>query len=339
MAKLTVNDSIKGKGQDLYTAIPEDIADANRALSESLQQIKDVFNLDAQQLATVTKELETLKGLDKLQSLKGGIPQEVLDFWRDTYGEGSGQNGEFLITDVIGTVAGFVHNDELPLVAGDVKNLNDQGALDYLNECYQALRDLFDGEFTYTSVSTNPTPPPSTITTYYYIIPSGTTNIGNNSIQYGSMNAAADAIMGEIESELATLASTYPEQAQRSINSFTNMANQVKREKENMVKAGIDPTTTQTGVKSPVIGLVKNLHDYAKDDSLGGSAWILENVADTNTLYGQAVVASLREGRNIKRLDDAGIGNAIFVQGQTRTQEKASLADSTYSVDEATRDL
>ena len=336
--ELSLNSELNGIGSDLYTALPEEIADANKALAQSLQQIKNVFNSDAQQLAQVAYKLETTKGLDQIEALTE-MPQSVLDFYKQEFGVGSGVNGEFLVTDVIGTAAGYVHNDELPIVATDVENLYAMGELTYLQECYQALRDLFDGLFTHTYQMINPSPPPPMITIIYYIIPTGVTHIGNNGIQYSTKDAAADAILGELETELARIAAAYPTQAAQSVTSFNNMAAQVQREKENMVKAGIDPATTQTGVKTSVIGLVKNLHDHGRDDSLGGTAWILENVADTTTLAGQAVVASLREGRNIKRMDDAGIGNAILVPAETRTLEKADLSDSTYSITEAKADL
>jgi len=138
---------------------------------------------------------------------------------------------------------------------------------------------------------------------------------------------------------LSRLASAYPTQAELTTNNITNMSNQVKLELSNMPKAGIVPEETQTGVKSGVMGLVSNLHDYGADDSLGGTGWILENCADQTTLYGEALVAALREGRNIRRMNDAGVGNALTIESDTRTSQKAEFTDSEFTVDEAKDNL
>ena len=149
---------------------------------------------------------------------------------------------------------------------------------------------------------------------------------------------AVDALITQLDGEYSRLATAYPTQAETSTNNISNMATQLKRELVNMPKAGIHPEDTQLGVKNSVLSLVTNLHDYGTDDSLGGTGWILENVASTD-FYGESLIAALREGRNIRRLNDASIGNALSVQANTRTSQKASLVDSTYTVDEAKNNL
>ena len=48
---------------------------------------------------------------------------------------------------------------------------------------------------------------------------------------------------------------------------------------------------------------VQSLPGYAEDDVTGGAWDYLSQVADTDTLGGQAIVGSLRQGNNIRRLD------------------------------------
>ena len=50
-----------------------------------------------------------------------------------------------------------------------------------------------------------------------------------------------------------------------------------------------------------------NLHEYGVDVSPGGANEVLLAVANPATLSGQALVASLREGRNIVALQAAGL--------------------------------
>ena len=113
----------------------------------------------------------------------------------------------------------------------------------------------------------------------------------------------------------------------------------MKREKELQAAAGIVPAQTQTGQKTAIVQLAQNLHDYGQDDSLGGTAFILEQTAQTQDIYGQAIIAATREGRNLTRLDDQGMGNSMFAPAQTRVTQKASIGTSTYTVDEAKNNI
>jgi len=65
---------------------------------------------------------------------------------------------------------------------------------------------------------------------------------------------------------------------------------------------------------------------------------VLEKLADTRIKGGQAVIASMREGRNIQRLAEAGIPTDLFANSQPKTSEQATLLTSTYTVDEAKAD-
>jgi hypothetical protein len=62
---------------------------------------------------------------------------------------------------------------------------------------------------------------------------------------------------------------------------------------------------------------------------------VLEKLADTRIKGGQAVIASMREGRNIQRLAEYGIPTSLFANSTTKTTEQAQLLESTYTVDEA----
>ena len=328
----TLNGQLAGLGQSLYSAVPEYIADSNQALARSLQQIKDIFNITSQQLSQVAEKLETTKGLGTIIALDKPVPDATINYFKNIYGTGSGTNGQFLVTDVIGTVAGYTHTTELSQLAETVGNLDDESELDNLANLYETMKNLFDDAATYyTIVEVSPPTVPPTYTETWYI-PAG--RYGLSSASYASRNLAVDDVITAIDIELASLASTYPTQATETTANITNSSAQIKRELENMPKAGIVTADTQTGIKTAVMGLVTNLHQYGADESLGGTGWILENVASSD-FYGESLVAALREGRNIRRLNDASIGNSLFIDSQTRTSQQASFLDSTYSVDEA----
>jgi hypothetical protein len=81
-------------------------------------------------------------------------------------------------------------------------------------------------------------------------------------------------------------------------------------------------------------GLVNNLSSYGLDTEVGGPAFILESVANTATLGGQAIVSTMREARNQIRLQSAGVQTEIVVSDIV-PQPQATLSSGQYTVAEA----
>jgi hypothetical protein len=73
--------------------------------------------------------------------------------------------------------------------------------------------------------------------------------------------------------------------------------------------AGITtPTAPATQTLGGVMSFATKLHTYGKDTSAGGIGSMLKNMANTSTKYGEAVKASLAEGKNNNLLSANGIG-------------------------------
>jgi len=73
--------------------------------------------------------------------------------------------------------------------------------------------------------------------------------------------------------------------------------------------AGItDVTSSATQTLSGTMGFATKLHTYGKDASTGGVGTMLRNMANSSTKYGEAVKASLAEGKNNNLLSANGIG-------------------------------
>jgi len=345
----TLNEKFNGLGNTLYTALPEDTADANKALARALGQIKNVFNLTTAQVGQVAATLETTKGLDLINN-SGGLDQDVIDFYTNNIATGSGQNGELLLTDVIGTAAGWVHEDELNAEADRLATLNALGELDDLQAwpTPQAYNNSGNGLYTvlwyHWVEDAYYTPQPGPIVDGLptvipkWTIPGTITLTASKAGVYSSKLALSDAVVELCNTEIQRIANSYPLQAGQSVTAFTNMGNQMVREKTNQAAAGIVPADTRRGTKSTVQGFVSNLHSIGQDTSLGGSAYVIEKLADTRIKGGQAVIASMREGRNIQRLAEAGIPTDLFANSTSKTTEQATLLTSTYTVDEAKAD-
>jgi hypothetical protein len=339
----SVNDKFKGIGSELYSSTPEDIADANRALANSLGQIKSIFNVTPQQLATVGQSLETLKGLDKLDGKVIPAP-DTIEYFKNTFADGSGQNGEYLLTDVVGTPAGWVHDDELAQEGPRLKEMESIGAMDNLvrdpgpypnaptntnNGIYTVMKyHVLQNSYYSPYTDFTQTPP---VEVPRWVIPAGLYGAGT----YGTRDAALQALIDDANTEITAIASQYPLQASQSNTAYQNMANQLKREKETWAKVGITPSTTLAGTEQPIMQFVSNIHDYGNDTALGGKAWIFEQLANQNSRGGQAIIGAMREGRNIQRLSDAGIPTSLFRDQRDSTTEEATLQSSTYTVEEA----
>jgi len=340
----SVNDKFKGLGSELYSSTPEDIADANRALANSLGQIKSIFNVTPQQLATVGASLETLKGLDKLDGQV--IPaDDTIEYFRTNFAGGSGQNGEYLLTDVVGTPAGWVHDDELGAEGPRLAELERIGALNNLvaepngfdpgntgNGIYTVMKYHVIHDSYYSPLFiTDPSNPFETIEVPRWVIPVGLPGAGT----YNTKGATLQALIDEANTEITQIAHDYPLQASQSKTAAANITNQLVKEKTTWAKVGINPATTLAGTEQPIMQFVTNIHDYGNDTTLGGKAWIFEQLANQNSRGGQAIIGAMREGRNIQKLADAGIPTSLFRDQRFETEEQAPLLDSTYTVEEA----
>ena len=87
------------------------------------------------------------------------------------------------------------------------------------------------------------------------------------------------------------------------------MANLMNLSARYTTEAGIDYFLLQPGDKNSVYAFVQNLPYYGLLTASGDAAEFLENIADTTTLGGQAIVGAMREGRNNARLSAASLYN------------------------------
>jgi hypothetical protein len=71
--------------------------------------------------------------------------------------------------------------------------------------------------------------------------------------------------------------------------------------------AGVDLATPVANTLGSAMGFAKNLHKFGADTSGSGVSDILHNMANTATAEGEAIKASLAEGKNIKLLADNAI--------------------------------
>lgn len=327
------------KYETLKKVIPADQALANKALAQSLQQVKNIFNTTLSDLSPVMQELETNKDLPLIQNLNTPVPDSIISTYTSLLANGTGPNNSLTLNDVIGTAAGVTHKDQLPVSQQVLQDLDNDGQLDVLTAdagpsssgtgVYTVMQYCLNGNYTIDAGGPGP---------YTVLIPSGVYGAGS----YGPYGSEAEAIDDAFANGLIPAASTLisaiaaanaalTEQANQS---YTLMAQQLKREKDNQSLAQINYTNLEANSKSALFAITTNLHTIGLDTTQGGSAQYFEAIADMTSLSGQAVIASMREGRNIRRLNDIGINLDTQIAPLTNTT-KADLLPAQDTVAEA----
>jgi hypothetical protein len=90
---------------------------------------------------------------------------------------------------------------------------------------------------------------------------------------------------------------------------WTYMANLMNISAKYTSQAGVDYFLLQAGDTNSTKSFVQNLAYYGRLTAQGDAAEFLENLADTTTLGGQAIIGAMREGRNQERLNARGLYN------------------------------
>ena len=331
----------------LKKIIPPDQALANQALSRSLRQVKDIFNTDLPTLSAAVSQLESNKDLTLINDLSEPIPPVVQNFIGNSLATGTGPGNTITINDVVGVAAGVTINDELPIVTTVVGDLANLGALTPLtgnggssisvnNGIYTLMSYALTGVYSMDGNVANSTTIPNT--TYY----SGPQTFIDVDDAFGN---ATGGLISVANTYISNIATTYSNVVVLANDATNACAQQLSLNVINCTAAGIDignlvndPGNANLVANSVTtsLGLASQLHDIGLDVSEGGAAQFFEQVANTTSLTGQAVIASMREGRNIAVLNAVGIQlDTQLVDVNANTTVANNLGDGQYTVAQA----
>jgi len=344
LAPLSGYSTVQNTYSQLKNIIPPDWALANKAIQAGLEQITSIFNSTGPILGIATYGLESNKGLNLINALTSPLPASVSSYYTSTLANGTGPDGTFILADVVGTAGGWVVNESLPLVISTLDTLTNNGNLNTLTNsstgAFTVMQDTLAGEYTIEEPGPMPEDPP----TYYVYIPSGLPGAGT----YGSSGSPDGAITnaftgpGNAVSQIGLIPATYSLVSNIVANAnsivtvansaWTDIAAQITIENSSQTQANIIPSNLISG--SQPTALAYNLSSYGTETEFGGASWFLESVANTSTLGGQAIVASMREARNLSKLQGAGVQADIIVSSGG-VQPQQSFAAGQYTIAEA----
>jgi hypothetical protein len=198
-------------------------------------------------------------------------------------------------------VAGAPYTAEFNETTTTLNQLQSAGQLDTLTDSvdgvYTVMINTLNGDYT-TVIDPGP-PIDLTIT-----IPGGLPGAGT----YLSLDSAfTTGLIPAAQSLIGNIVTANPSSVAVVNSNFTDMAEQLVYETTNLTKAGVDFTEITGNATTSLLSLGTSLHEIGLDQGNDGQNALFTAIAQTSNIYGQAVIASLREGRNIAELNAVGI--------------------------------
>ena len=321
----------------LRQIIPADQALASKALQAGLQQVKNIFDTELPGLATATEGLESNVGLDDINNLTDPLPANVTAYFEQTLATGSGPQGLLLLTDVIGSIAGYNIIGEISNTANILGNMTSSGELNLLINSTTGVYTVMENCIAnvYTQTATVPGPE-GDITEYTVVIPGGLPGAGTygpaNSANVAIANAFSEGLNPAMVSTVGTIVAAYPTNVANTTANVNIICNQLETQNINLALASVDFANLLPGQQA--WSLVYNLASTGLEVVEGGPAYVLQSIANTDTQGGQAIISTMRESRNQNRLNIAGMQTDITISDHY-PEPKADLGTAQYTVAQA----
>ena len=229
----------------------------------------NINNTDYWLPTTLGCGLSTMVGLPLIQVQTTAIDASVASYFSSNVATGSGPDGTITTCDVIGTA--IDHGNiaaQLAIATSAMANIVtlDASNIANINSAYLAIAGAANGNVVVANITR---------------ANGNITNIYNN----------ADV---QVVSNVTVLN-----------NAWSAIANVLSTEKTYQTYASIDYTNLQAGEKVSTLSFVQQLPIYGTQTSSCGPAYFLEQIANTSTLGGQAMVGAMREGKNNQCLGEA----------------------------------
>lgn len=303
----------------LAIIVPADQALACKAIQVSLQQIKNISNLSLAQLAVAFTGMQTTRDLGSISALTQAVPGSVAAYYANSYATGSGPGGTLVITDLLGAAVGTDYTSQLGNVTGTINSMTNAGILSALTNTYGRMQDTVNG--VYGNAVIGPV-----------VVPAGT-----GAGTYANADLALQQLITNATAQISSISTTYGTQTGILNSNFDSMATKLVEENTNLVLASIDIANLGTSGRGPIMSFVQSLPDVATNTEVNGPAQFIETVADLATQGGQAMVACLREGRNLLVLNSVGIGQDTAIPSEyAGVLPQANLIPSSFTEAEAT---
>lgn len=280
---------------EFAVVVPAEIAKANAAFSVALQQIKRIHEISPADLAEQALNIELSNDLTDVAAMSSPLPLDTASFYQGFMGNGSGPNGTFYLTDFFGTILGVPHVDSLGII-------NAFFGTGYLTPVYDIMVTLagLPGLMDQLSLT-----------------------------EPGDTDAAITAALSDLDAAVTSLLSIHATAIALVETAQIDSINQVLLELnllagsmiqfENTYVTSLNVSADLAGLKastSSTLAFAENLHTFGVKNDPTGIAFILTSLSNTATRGGQSIIGALREGRNLQKLADIGIGTDAVISDQ-----------------------
>jgi hypothetical protein len=297
----------------------------------ALGQVNGISTTPLPLFAQTTRALETTRDLPLISALTSAVPPSVANYYTSTLAVGGGVNGDIRVVDVIGLAGGWIATDAFVQTV-EIFNTMDLSTLTLI---YDTMTNALDGS--YGDTVAGPLTIPGGLPgagTYFGIdiaIPPDPPEYDPTSAQ-----VAMATLIPIAQTEITNLQNTYPVQTAELNTLWSNMAQQVVREQTLQPIVNLNYGDLVANDRTSIYSLIYSLPTYGTETEEGGTAWFLESMSDLTILGGQAIVATLREGRNQVALNSSGIFTNTQIPGDPiPPPASAELLPSVYTENEA----
>jgi len=318
----TIADYVADFSTPATAFMPVNQAKANYAFCISLMQIKGITKSTPQLIGSAASSIEGNDGLDATGGLTEPLPATTIDAILAKFEGGTGPDGTFYLTDIIGAAAGMPQNTNTDIMNTVIDMLELAGALDDIEEVLLIMRNAVTGVYD--------TANPGEVD-----IPSGLPGQG----LWPTRNSAINELEDELNTAALALMVAYPTETADATAAFLGSTNSVVNEIKQLWAADIQfETTYVTGFETndptlnglpkddkTTLSFAENLHSYGKKTSKGDIVTILEAMA-TDTQGGNSITASMREGRNLAKLAESGVQSDNQINDQNSLVEPGNIS-------------
>jgi hypothetical protein len=250
--------------------------------------------------------IETLKGLYLLETLTAPVPPTITQYLKDNFATGTGPYGSFTVMDFLGTAAGVNVTNLMLQVPTLISTMN----VSVLQGIYNDMLATVSGTY---GPNTGPVTIPAGPAAGVYAT-------GNLAFTTGLIPAA--------QAEIVNLIAAYPTETNNLNSAFNTISEQIFREAVNQAKTGLNYDSLPGDIQSNALSFATSLAQYGQDNTPSNASEFLNTVAQFDTLPGQAIIGSLREGRNYQSLNAAGILSTNFAVPSTYPGESPGGNDT-----------
>ena len=242
--------------------------------------------------------------LNHLSQMPTPMYPPAADTLNQTFGYGGGSIGELTMADFLGTAAGYVHNDTLPAITHANNVIMATPAGQTLNGLIVQLQTLLSGGY-HAPGSSSGGGGQTSLTGFINI---------NNTI-YTTLDDAVLALVSAIESQLTVIKNSSDPTVQAAI-AASEMAHaascaHILKENHHVTTFGMDIFAPIQNNPVQAYVFADGLPYYGQQTGYGQIGEYLERVAQDN-IYGDAIKAAMRQGRNAVALGSLGVNVERF---------------------------